>query len=393
MTGPAEAARSPRTEDIPEGTMNKTPLFGRHEALGARIIDFGGWAMPVQYTNVIEEHHATRERVTLFDTCHMGEIDVSGPEALPFLQKALTRDLSPLETGQMRLSLLVNEKGGILDDLTVYRFGNDRYRLVTNASTRGKDYRWLLALREKTGYRGVDVTDRSDAIGKIDIQGPRAEGILQELVPVLLKPLTYYSFLETSLGSVPVVLSRSGYTGEDGFEVYMASEEAGRVWDILLDAGRAQGIRPAGLGARDTLRLEAGMMLYGNEMCESVTPYEVVYGWLVNIKKDFIGRDALAQQKQQGIRRKLVGFQMEDRGIARHGYQVFRDGVVIGDVTSGTFAPTLQRAVGLAFVPADCREPGTSLTIRIRKSEARATVVPLPFYRKEKKNEFYNTFI
>lgn len=349
--------------------------------------------MPVQYSNVIEEHHATRERVTLFDTCHMGEIDVSGPEALPFLQKALTRDLAALETGQMRLSLLVNEKGGILDDLTVYHFGGDRYRLVTNASTREKDYRWLLGIREQAGFRQVDIIDRSDVVGKIDIQGPRAEGILQGLVPVLLKSLTYYTFLETSVGSVPAVLSRSGYTGEDGFEVYMASGEAGLVWDLLLEAGRAQGIRPAGLGARDTLRLEAGMMLYGNEMCENVTPYEVVYGWLVNLEKDFIGRDALARQKREGIRRKLVGFQMEDRGIARHGYPVCRDGAVIGEVTSGTFAPTLQRPVGLAFVAPDCREPGTSITIRIRQSEARATVVPLPFYRKEKKNEFYNTFI
>ncbi|MGV8078985.1 MAG: glycine cleavage system aminomethyltransferase GcvT [Syntrophales bacterium] len=373
--------------------MNKTPLFARHEALGARIIDFGGWAMPVQYTNVIEEHHATRQRVTLFDTCHMGEIDVSGPEALPFLQKALTRDLTALETGQMRLSLLVNEKGGILDDLTVYCLGPDRYRLVTNASTRGKDYRWLVDLREKTGCRRVDITDRSDAIGKIDIQGPRAEGILQGLVPVLLKPLSYYTFLETSVGSVPAVISRSGYTGEDGFEVYTAAEDAGRIWDLLLDAGRVHGIRPAGLGARDTLRLEAGMMLYGNEMCENVTPYEVVYGWLVNLDKDFVGRDALARQKQEGIRRKLVGFRMEDRGIARHGYSVLSGGAVVGDVTSGTFAPTLQRAVGMAFVSPDCREPGTSLTIRIRQSEARATVVPLPFYRREKKNEFYNTFI
>jgi aminomethyltransferase len=373
--------------------MNKTPLFARHEALGARIIDFGGWAMPVQYTSVIEEHHATRERVTLFDTCHMGEIDVSGPEALPFLQMALTRDLSALETGQMRLSLLVNEKGGILDDLTVYRFGDGRYRLVTNASTREKDVRWLLTLLEKTGFRGVEIADRTGALGKIDIQGPRAEGVLQGLVPALLKPLTYYTFLETTVGSVPAVVSRSGYTGEDGFELYVPAEETGRVWDLLLESGAAQGIRPAGLGARDTLRLEAGMMLYGNDMCEEVTPYEVVYGWLVSLEKDFVGRDALARQREGGIRRKLVGFRMEDRGIARHGYPVCRGGEVIGTVTSGTYAPTLQRAVGLAFVPANCREPGTPLTIRIRQAEARAVVVPLPFYRKDQKHEFYNTFI
>jgi aminomethyltransferase len=373
--------------------MNKTPLFDRHEALGARIIDFGGWAMPVQYTAVIEEHHATRERVTLFDTCHMGEIDVSGPGALPFLQRALTRDLAALEAGQMRLSLLVNEKGGILDDLTVYSFGDDRYRLVTNASTRDKDFRWLLALREQGDFGSVEIADRTDAYGKIDIQGPRAEGVLQRLVPVLLKPLTYYAFLETTVGSVPAIVSRSGYTGEDGFEVYVPAEETGRVWDLLLESGRAQGIRPAGLGARDTLRLEAGMMLYGNEMCETVTPYEVVYGWLVSLEKDFVGRDALARQKREGVRRKLVGFRMEDRGIARHGYAVRRDGADIGTVTSGTFAPTLQRAVGLAFVPVDCREPGTPLSIRIRQSEARATVVPLPFYRRDRKNEFYNTFI
>jgi aminomethyltransferase len=373
--------------------MNKTPLFDRHTTLGARIIDFGGWAMPVQYSTVIEEHHATRERVTLFDTCHMGEIDVSGPEALPFLQRVLTRDLAALETGQMRLSLLVNEAGGILDDLTVYRFGDDRYRLVTNASTRDKDLRWLFAQCEKAGFRGVEIVDRTDAVGKIDVQGPRAEGVLQGLVPVLLKTLTYYTFLETSVGSVPAVLSRSGYTGEDGFEVYVPAERTGGVWDLLLEAGAAQGIRPAGLGARDTLRLEAGMMLYGNDMCETVTPYEVVYGWLVSLEKDFIGRDALARQRKEGVRRKLVGFQMEDRGIARHGYPVCRDGDVIGTVTSGTYAPTLEKAVGLAFVPADCREPGTALTIRIRQSEARARVVPLPFYKKEQKSEFYNTFL
>ncbi|MBP8984353.1 MAG: glycine cleavage system aminomethyltransferase GcvT [Syntrophobacterales bacterium] len=363
--------------------MQRTPLYDRHLKLGARMIDFGGWEMPVQYTTVIDEHRATREAAGLFDTCHMGEIDVTGPGSYAFLQRVLSRDLAGMTDGRMRLSLLTDHRGGIIDDLTVYRLGDDRYRLVTNAVTKDKDLIWLRRVVQQEGFSGVEIMDVTDRTGKLDLQGPRSAEILQSLVADSLSGLKFYDFIETEILGLGAVVSRSGYTGEDGFEVYVPAEAVGKVWDKILEAGTPLGLKPAGLGARDTLRLEAGMMLYGNEMNESVTPFEVVYGWATDLKKDFIGSEALRKQKGQGIRRKLTGFELTGRGIARHGYAVFKNGRAIGEVTSGTFSPTLQKAIGMAFVPVEHSEPGTQVDIRIRDNRAEAHVVPLPFYKRK----------
>jgi len=364
--------------------MKRTPLYDRHVTLKARMIDFGGWEMPVQYTGVIEEHRATRESAGLFDISHMGEIDIKGPSALELLQTVMSRNLQEQKIGQMKLSVITNEQGGILDDLTIYRLSADHYRLVTNASTKDKDLNWILKVKKAKALSHVEIIDMTDSIGKIDIQGPLAERILQETVPDNLSPLRYFYAVESSIRDIPALISRSGYTGEDGFEIYTEAQRIGDVWDLLWEEGRKDGLLPVGLGARDTLRLEAGMMLYGNDMDETVTPLEVVYGWITDLEKDFIGSTALRRQKEQGVKRKLVGFEMAERGIARHGYKVLKDGAEAGEVTSGTFAPTVNRAIGMAFVPVELKEPGTEFDIQVRNRQVKARVVLLPFYKRQK---------
>jgi aminomethyltransferase len=373
--------------------MKKTPLYERHLTLGAKMIDFGGWLMPVQYTNVIEEHHTTRTRAGLFDICHMGEIAVRGPQALALLQRVVSRNLEKQAVGQMKLCVLTNEQGGIIDDLTVYRLEDDHFLLVTNASTKDKDLLWLQNQKQSGCFSVVEIVDRTDELGKLDIQGPQAQAILQFLTEADLAALKYYHCLNTTVAGVSALVSRSGYTGEDGFEIYADTGRIGDVWDRLLAEGAGAGVKPVGLGARDTLRLEAGMMLYGHEMDESITPFEVIYGWVVDVEKTFIGSDTLSRQKKAGVSRKLVGFEMVDRGIARQGYKVLKYGKEIGEVTSGTLAPTLNKAVGLAFLPFIYAEPGTEIDILIRERPARAQVVKLPFYKRADKHIFYNVFI
>lgn len=362
--------------------MRKTSLYDHHVKLGATIIDFGGWAMPVQYSGVMEEHRATREAAGLFDICHMGEIDVTGPSAFELLQLVMSRNLEEQKIGQMKLSVITNEQGGIMDDVTVYMLAEDHYRLVTNAGSKDKDLNWIQKIREEKGFSNVRIIDMTDKTGKIDIQGPRSEVILQKLVPHELAPLKFYNSMESQILDIPALISRSGYTGEDGFEIYMEAEKTGNVWDKLLETGAEYGLKPVGLGARDTLRLECGMMLYGNDMDETTTPLEVVYGWITDLEKDFIGSENLRKQKKDGLKRKLVGFVMEERGIARHEYKVFKSGQEIGEVTSGTFAPTVNKAIGMAFVPASCKEPGTEISIQIRNKQAKAKIVKLPFYKR-----------
>jgi len=364
--------------------MKKTPLYDRHVALGAKIIDFGGWAMPVQYSNVIEEHHATRTKAGLFDICHMGEIEVKGPQAFELLQWVLSRNIAGQAIGQIKLSVMTNEDGGIIDDVTVYRLGEERYLVVTNAGTKDKDYSWIETQKEARGLSDVEIIDNSDRTGKIDLQGPMSLAILQNLASDDLAPLHYYHAQDMNVMKIPALVSRSGYTGEDGFEIYTSSGRIGEIWDKLLAAGAGLGLKPVGLGARDTLRLEAGMMLYGNEMDETITPLEVVYGWIANLEKDFVGSSALKKLKEKGLTRRLVGFEMEERGIARHGYKVFKDAAEVGVVTSGTYTPTLQKAVGLAFVPVTYSRPGTDILIQIRDHRAKARIVELPFYRRRK---------
>jgi len=363
--------------------LKKTPLYEKHVALNAKIIDFGGWAMPVQYTNVINEHRATRGAAGLFDICHMGEIEVKGPQALDLLQLVLTRNLADQTPGQVKLSALLNEEGGIIDDLTVYKLDENSYMLVTNATPKDRDWQWIKSIQRDKGF-DCSLKDISDTMGKLDLQGPLSEEILQKLTKADLKTLRFYHFCESPVIGFPAIISRSGYTGEDGFEIYAAADIIGNIWDELIIAGAQSGLKPAGLGARDTLRLEAGMMLNGQDMNESVSPLEVPYSWIVDAHKEFVGKTALMARKNSGIGNKLVGIEMTGRGIARHGYKVFHGGKEIGIVTSGTFSPTLSKAIGLAFVDMVYSAPDTQITVAIRDTMTPAKIVKLPFYKRSK---------
>jgi aminomethyltransferase len=362
--------------------MIKTPLYDRHLALGAKIIDFGGWAMPIQYTSVIEEHHATRKRAALFDICHMGELELRGSQAYALLQRLMSRNLQGQNIGQVKLSVMTNPKGGIIDDLTIYKMAEDHYMVVTNAATKDKDLHWIRKQKEAFGFDDVQISDITEKTGKLDLQGPVAGAILQPITSVDLKSLRFYHAVSTLLLGAPVILSRTGYTGEDGFELYVDSQKVPDIWDNLLAAGAKLGLKPAGLGARDTLRLEAGMLLYGHDMCEAVTPYEVIYGWLVDSEKEFIGSDALKIAKERGSDKKLIGFEMIDRGIAREGYAVYAGLKEIGKVTSGTYSPSLDKGIGFAFIDSSRKAPGTEIEIQIRQNRVKAKVVKLPFYKK-----------
>lgn len=364
--------------------MKKTPLYEKNVALDAKIIDFGGWAMPVQYTNVMDEHKGTRNCAGLFDICHMGEIEVSGPQALDLLQLVLTRNLADQKTGQVKLSVLLNEEGGIIDDLTVYKMNENSYMLVTNATKKDRDWAWIKSIQEQRGF-DCSLKDLSDETGKVDLQGPCSEEILQKLSAADLKNLRFYHFCKSHVAGFEAIISRSGYTGEDGFEIYASGTVIGQIWDELIKAGADAGLKPVGLGARDTLRLEAGMMLNGQDMDESVSPLEVSYAWVIDEQKEFIGKAALMAKKNSGIRRKLAGIEMTGRGIARHGYKVFKNGKEVGIVTSGTFSPTLNKAIGMAFIDTDFNVPDTSLDVAIRDTMTAAKVVKLPFYKREKR--------
>jgi len=363
--------------------LKRTPLYEKHVGLKAKIIDFGGWAMPVQYTNVMDEHRTTRSAAGLFDICHMGEIEVKGPQALNLLQLVLTRNLAEQTTGQVKLSALLNEEGGIIDDLTVYKMEEDSYMLVTNATPKDRDWGWIKSIQEQREFNCV-LQDVSEQTGKLDLQGPRSEEILQKFAAADLKNLKFYHFCKTHVAGFEAIVSRSGYTGEDGFEIYVRCNVVGLLWDKLLSAGAAFGLKPCGLGARDTLRLEAGMMLNGQDMDETVSPLEVPYGWIVDEQKEFIGKAALMAKKKSGITRKLVGIEVTGRGIARHGYKIFKNEREVGVITSRTFSPTLNKAIAMGFVDIVCSAPGTPLEIAIRESMAEAKVVELPFYKRLK---------
>ena len=363
----------------------QTPLFQYHLALGARMMEFGGWSMPLQYSGIVEEHQATRDAATVFDTCHMGEVNVEGPQALEFLERTTIRRLADLSVHRIRLTVITNEQGGVIDDLTIYRFGEDRFRLVINASTRERVVNWFLGVKEREGFSGVSVTDRTDETGKIDLQGPRSGEILRSIAGADPGGLRYYNFQERDIEGIPVVLSRSGYTGEDGYEIYMPWEKTPFFWELLLERGKDLGIRPAGLGARDTLRLEAGMMLHGHELGEEVTPLEVVYGKFVELDREFIGAGPLRAEMRDGSRRTLVGFEMAGRGIPRQGHRVLSGGRQVGTVTSGTFGITVKKAIGMAFVRPEHSQTGEALDIEIREKPVPARVVDLPFYNRKKR--------
>jgi aminomethyltransferase len=356
-----------------------TPLIARHEALGARLVDFAGWRMPIQYAGILEEHRAVRQRAGLFDLCHMGELFVEGPDAGDALAAAVTTDPRTLAVGRAQYSMICAPDGGILDDLIVYRLAEDRFLVVANASNAAvvSD-----ALAERFEGRRAILDDRSLATALIAIQGPAALAILARLTLLDLGAIHYYGIADGVVAGVPGLVARTGYTGEDGFELFVDAEAGTTIWDALAASGASDGLVPVGLGARDTLRLEAGMPLYGNELDRSTTPFEAGLGRVVKLAKEggFVGRDALAAAAETGPRRRLVGLVVRGRGIARHGHPVWAGDRASGMVTSGTMSPTLGVPIAMAYVaPADSA-PGTMLDVEIRDTRAAAEVVPLPFY-------------
>jgi len=358
--------------------LKHTPLYDEHVALGGKIVPFAGYALPVQYpTGITAEHHAVRGAAGLFDVSHMGEFVIRGGDALALVQHLTVNDASRLEVGQCQYSAMCREDGGIIDDLVVYRFP-EHYMLVVNGARRDVDWAWV---REHATAFDVEVEDRSDALALLALQGPVAQRVLAPLTDVDLDALGYYRFAEGTVAGVDGVVSRTGYTGEDGFELYLPVGGAVAVWRALLEQGRDEGLLPAGLGARDTLRLEMGYALYGNDLDEEHTPLEGRLGWVVKLDKgDFVGREALARQKEQGVSRRLVGLQLTERGFPRPHYPIVHEGADVGEVTSGTVSPTLGHGIAMGYVPADLGAAGTALGIRVRDRVLAAEVVRPPFY-------------
>jgi len=366
--------------------LKSTPLNSIHRKLGGRMVEFGGWDMPVQYAaGTVEEHVRTRKHAGLFDVSHMGEVDVRGPDAVAFVNGLVSNDASKLVDEQAQYSALTTPEGTVIDDLLVYRFAEDHLLLVVNAGTTDKDWDWISSHREN---ENIELRNVSDNYCQIALQGPDALGILQKLTRLPLSEVKYYHFREGEVDGVPAIVSRTGYTGEDGFEVYASPDKAEQLWNRTLDAGNFgadDGVLPCGLAARNTLRLEAGMCLYGHEIDETTTLLEANLGWITKLnKRDFIGRDRLLAQKQEGIGRKLVGFEVTDRGIARDAQDVLIDGQRVGRVTSGSPAPFLKKNIGMAYVPVEVANEGRTIEIDVRGRMVVAQVVPLPFYKRPK---------
>lgn len=360
------------------GVLKRTPLHDVHVALGAKMVPFAGYEMPVQYpTGITAEHNAVRNSAGVFDVSHMGEVIVKGPDAIAFVQSVTSNDVAKLAVNQVHYSTLLREDGTIVDDLLVYRYA-DHLMLVINASNRDKD---LAHLRAHHGTFDCTMEDISDSIALLAVQGPNAAALVQSLVDVPLDGVKYYWFTEGNVSGVPATISRTGYTGEDGFELYFPAAHATKVWNALMATG---GITPAGLGSRDSLRLEAGLSLYGNELDDTTTPIEASLSWLVKLGKDsnFVGREVLAQQQTQGTDRKLVGFTIDERALPRHGYPVWYGDVNVGIVTSGCMSPTLGAPIGTCYLPSAAAVPGTQFEVEIRGKRLPARVVKLPFYKR-----------
>lgn len=370
----------------------RTALYDAHVTAGGRMVSFAGWELPVRYSDVADEHRAVRTAAGLFDVSHMGEVRVSGSDAEAFLDHLTPNHVAKLAVGRAHYSGLLTERGTYIDDILIYRLASDDFLIVLNASNVEKDIAWiekqaeLYAQRkgaQQQGSSDCQVENVSDQYALMALQGPAASQILAPHTDVTLDDLRYYGFARGTAFGVDAIVSRTGYTGEDGFELYLAPAEAPGVWGQLIAAGAPDGLVPAGLGARDTLRLEAGMALYGHEIDDSRTPYDAGLGWVVKMAKGgFIGREHLVVQKAAGTAVKLVGFEVEGRGIAREGASVMVDGKSVGEVTSGTFAPTLEKAIGTAYVPARLAEPGTELALQVRRRTLPARIVPMPFYKR-----------
>src|SRR5712691_5741269 len=360
--------------DTPD-SLKRTPLRDVHAAAGAKMVPFGGWDMPVQYTGIIEEHRCVRSAVGLFDISHMGEFEARGPGALQAVQAITSNDASTLATGQVQYSLLCYPEGGIVDDLTLYRLADQHYMLTVNASNIDKDWAWVTAHGNGAEWKNV-----SAETGLLAVQGPKAEALVQRLADRDVTSVPYYHFVSGTVAGVQCLISRTGYTGEDGFELYVPAARAEALWNALMDAGKPDGIQPIGLGARDTLRLEMKFALYGNDIDETTNPLEAGLGWVVKpAKGEFVGRKAIERVKAEGPRRRLVGLEMADRAVARHGYTVLKDGQAIGIVTSGSYGPSVDKSIALAYVATAHAAVGTELGVDIRGQARPARVVKTPF--------------
>ena len=362
--------------------IKKTPLYKVHKDLGGKIIDFSGWALPVQYGGIISEHQAVRNFAGLFDVSHMGEIEISGKDAGGFVQELITNDISNLKDHQILYTPMCNENGGIIDDLLVYKFKESHYLLVVNAANIDKDWKWII--NNKKGYN-VYLDDRSNEISLIALQGPKAEAILGKLVDIDLSKLRFFYFEpQVNIQGINALVSRTGYTGEDGFEIYCSNEDVEKLWDLLLNAGREFGLQPAGLGARDTLRFEAGLPLYGNEIGEDISPLEGGLSYFVKLDKgDFIGRDALEKQREEGLKRKLVGIELE-KGIPRQAYRVLREGRPVGEITTGYRSPSLNTNIAMALIETDHAIQGQEIQVEIREKVFPGRVVSKNFYKRKR---------
>jgi glycine cleavage system T protein (aminomethyltransferase) len=364
--------------------MKKTKINKAHYILNGKMVDFAGWDLPVQYSGLSDEHNAVRTTGGIFDVSHMGEIRFKGPQALEAVQYITSNNVAKLKPGKIHYSGLLTDKGCFVDDLLVYMISETEYFLVVNAANLEKDFNYM---KEKAGHFDLEITNESDDYSQIAIQGPKAETLLAEFTDTDLTEMKYYTFKMGKVNDLDCIISRTGYTGEDGFEVYFISDEdtASDLFVAFAEKGKAHGIIPAGLGARDTLRLEAGMALYGNDIDDSHSLLEANLGWILKLKKgDFIGKEILQAQKKEGVTRKLVGFELVDRGIARHHYPVYVSGTASGPVNSGTFAPYLKKAIGMTYLPIEKCEIGTEFQIGIRNKKVSAKVVETPFYKREK---------
>ena len=360
--------------------MQKTPLNQIHRDLGARMVDFGGWDMPVQYAGVIEEHLAVRQAAGLFDVSHMGEIEVTGADALAYIQHLTVNDAARLVDGQVQYSAFCYPDGGVVDDVTLYRFSATRFMFCVNAANIDKDFAWMQQALADASLPDVTLVNRSAEFAQIALQGPQAENILARLTALPLAELTYYHFCEGEVAGVQMIVSRTGYTGEDGFELYLPAAAAVDLWQKLLAVGNQHGLQPVGLGARDTLRLEKGYALYGHELSAEISPLEAGLAWITKLDKDdFVGKAALVAQKAAGVPRRRAGLVMQERGIPREGYPVFLGADQVGVVTSGTMSPSLKVGIALALVAPDAAAMETELEIAVRNRRMRAKVARLPF--------------
>ncbi|MCM3650365.1 glycine cleavage system aminomethyltransferase GcvT [Metabacillus litoralis] len=364
--------------------LKRTPLFEIYKNYGAKTIDFGGWDLPVQFSSIKEEHEAVRTRAGLFDVSHMGEVEVRGADSLAFLQKIATNDVSLVKDGGAQYTAMCYEDGGTVDDLLIYKKADNDYLLVVNASNIDKDIEWLTT----NAFGEVTIKDLSNDVALLALQGPLAEQVLQKLTDTNLSDIKFFTFNDAvKIAGVDALISRTGYTGEDGFEIYCASANAIELWEKILEAGKEEGVVPCGLGARDTLRFEVSLPLYGQELSKDITPIEAGIGFAVkpNKEADFNGKAVLKEQKENGPARKLVGIELLDKGIPRYGYEVFVNDEQIGEVTTGTQSPTLKKNIGLALVKSDFSELGTEVEVQIRKKRLKAVVVATPFYKRPKK--------